>query len=70
MSITSVQIDRVLAAVDAATDEMVDFTSELVRIPTVNPPGDAYDVCAHVIGRRLDACGFAVEYLAAEARAT
>ncbi len=69
MSTKSLRIDRVFAVIDAATDEMVDFTSELIRVPTVNPPGDAYDECAHVIGRRLDACGFAVEYLAAEGRA-
>ncbi len=62
-------MDRVFAAIDAATDEMVDFTCELIRVPTVNPPGDAYEECAHVIGRRLAACGFAVEYLAAEGRA-
>ena len=29
-------IDRVFAAVDAAADEIVDFTSELIRIPTVS----------------------------------
>ncbi len=45
---------------------MVDFTSEMIRIPTVNPPGDAYEECAHFIGRRLEQCDFAVEYLAAE----
>ncbi len=58
--------DRVFAAIDAATDEMVDFTSEMIKIPTVNPPGDVYEDCARFIGRRLDQCGFEVEYLAAE----
>lgn len=58
--------DRVLTAVDAAADEVVAFTSELIRIPTVNPPGDAYEECAHMIGDRLAACGFEVEYHAAE----
>ncbi len=69
MATKSVLTDRVFAAIDAASDEMVDFTCELIRVPTVNPPGDAYEECAHVIGRRLAACGFAVEYLAAEGRA-
>src|ERR687887_35666 len=32
--------DRILAEVDRAADEIVAFTSDLVRIPTVNPPGD------------------------------
>ena len=32
--------DRVLAAVDTLADEAVAFTSDLIRMPTVNPPGD------------------------------
>ena len=60
--------DRVLAAVDDAADEAVAFASELIRIPTVNPPGDLYDDCARVIGARLQACRFEVEYHAAEGR--
>ncbi len=55
-------IDRVLAEVDRARDEIVDFTRDLIRIPTVNPPGEAYDVCARAIGARLEQFGFAVEY--------
>lgn len=61
-------IDRVLAAVDAAAGEIVDFTSALIRVPTVNPPGEAYDDCARLIGARLAACGFEVEYVTAEGR--
>lgn len=61
-------VDCVLAAVDAAADEMVAFTSELIRVPTVNPPGEAYEACARLIGDRLAAGGFEVEYLAAEGR--
>ena len=60
--------DRVLAAVDAAADEAVAFTSEMIRIPTVNPPGELYEECAQLIGARLQACGFDVEYHAAEGR--
>ena len=59
-------VDRVLAAVDAAADEAVAFTSELIRVPTVNPPGELYDDCARLIGRTLEACGFDVEYHAAD----
>jgi len=61
--------DRVLAAVDSAADEIVDFTAALVRIPTVNPPGEGYADCARLIGNKLAACDFAVEYHAAEGRA-
>lgn len=61
-------LDRVLAAVDALTDEAVSFTSDLIRIPTVNPPGELYDDCARFIGATLGAFDFEVEYHAAEGR--
>jgi succinyl-diaminopimelate desuccinylase len=53
----------VLATIAARRDELVALTQELVRIPTTNPPGDAYRDCAEVIGRRLARRGFAVEYV-------
>lgn len=61
-------VDRVLAAVDELADEVVDFTRELVRIPTVNPPGELYEECARAIGARLERFGFETEYLEAEGR--
>ncbi|PYR89014.1 MAG: succinyl-diaminopimelate desuccinylase [Acidobacteria bacterium] len=61
-------IDRVLAAVDDAADEAVAFAADLVRVPTVNPPGELYDDCARLIGRMLGSCGFELEYHAAEGR--
>ncbi|HSJ08408.1 MAG TPA: acetylornithine deacetylase/succinyl-diaminopimelate desuccinylase family protein [Longimicrobiales bacterium] len=60
--------DRVMRTVTELTDEMVDFTAELVRIPTVNPPGECYEDCARAIGARLERFGFGVEYIAAEGR--
>jgi succinyl-diaminopimelate desuccinylase len=60
--------ERVLSAVDAAADELVDFTRELVRMPTVNPPGEGYADCAQLIGRRLAAFGFETRYFPAEGR--
>ena len=60
--------DRVLATIDAAAAEIVAFTSELIRIPTINPPGERYPECAEAIGRRLKACGFDVAYHPAEGR--
>jgi succinyl-diaminopimelate desuccinylase len=60
--------DRVLAAIDTLTDEAVAFTADLIRMPTVNPPGEMYEDCARLIGTRLAAFGFEVEYHAAEGR--
>jgi succinyl-diaminopimelate desuccinylase len=61
-------VDRVLAAVDAAADEAVAFAADMIRIPTVNPPGELYEECARLIGAQLGSCGFEVEYHAAEGR--
>ena len=58
--------DTLLRAVEEIADEAVSFAAEMVRIPTVNPPGEAYDHCARVIGERLSRGGFEVEYLDAE----
>src|SRR4051812_10942195 len=47
---------------------MVAFTADLVRIPSVNPPGEEYEACAHWLGDSLARRGFAIEYVAAEGR--
>ena len=61
-------IDRVLSAVEASRDELVEFTRALIRLPTINPPGEMYEPCARVLGDRLERFGFEVEYHAAEGR--
>lgn len=45
---------------------MLVFAQELIRIPTVNPPGDCYAPCARVIGDALGADGLTVEYFQAD----
>ena len=61
-------VDRVIAEVDRAADEIVDFAARLVRIPTVNPPGEEYEACANVIGDQLRAHGADVQLLPAIGR--
>jgi len=58
--------DALLARIDAKRDELVALTQALVRIPTINPPGDAYEACARVLGERLRKRGFAIEYIRAD----
>ncbi len=62
-------IERILSEVDRAADEIVQFTADLVRIPTVNPPGEAYDACARFLGEYFERRALGVEYIAAEGRA-
>ena len=62
------QIDRVIAEVDRAAEELVELTRALVRIPTVNPPGEEYAACAAFLGETLARGGFDVEYVAADGR--
>ncbi len=57
-----------LAAASDVTEEALDFAAALVRIPTVNPPGEAYDEAARLIAERLERVGFAVQVLPAEGR--
>ncbi len=57
--------DSLLQRITAKRDEVVALTQDLIRIPTVNPPGDAYEACARLLGERLKKRGFAVEYLRA-----
>jgi succinyl-diaminopimelate desuccinylase len=59
-------IDRIVGEVDRAADEIVQFTRDLVRIPTVNPPGDDYDACARFLGEHLARHHFDVEYIVAD----
>ena len=54
--------DEVLRRVEEATDELVDFTRRLIRIPTVNPPGNCYREAAELIGEELGRHGFDVAY--------
>lgn len=58
-------VERLFARIEARRDDLVALARDLVRIPTVNPPGDAYAVCADAIGERLRGRGFRVELLRA-----
>jgi succinyl-diaminopimelate desuccinylase len=58
--------DSLLKRIESKREEVVALTQALVRIPTINPPGDAYEACARLLGERLKKRGFAVEYIRAE----
>ena len=45
--------EALFKTIDERRDELVELTRALIRIPTVNPPGEAYRACAEFIGQRL-----------------
>jgi len=62
----SIQEEQIIRAAESVLDEAVEFTREMIRIPTVNPPGDFYEDGARCIGRWLEKAGFTAEYITAE----
>ncbi|HWF78599.1 MAG TPA: acetylornithine deacetylase/succinyl-diaminopimelate desuccinylase family protein [Caulobacteraceae bacterium] len=68
MPVTMAGLDEaaLLAEIEAREGELVELTRQLIRIPSVNPPGEYYRDCAELIGRRLERRGFATQYVRAE----
>lgn len=58
--------DRVSRSVEEIADEMIAFLQDLIRVPTVNPPGDSYVAGAELIGGQLKKFGYQTHYIAAE----
>jgi succinyl-diaminopimelate desuccinylase len=58
--------DWIVEVIDERREELVDLTRQLIRYPTINPPGEAYRPCAEFIGQRLKARGFTIDYVRAE----
>jgi succinyl-diaminopimelate desuccinylase len=60
---------KVVARVDELTDEMIEWLRNLVRIPTINPPGAHYGHCAAFIGEKYREFGYEVSFIEATGRA-
>ena len=57
-------MDKALAkSVENHRSELVDLTVDLIRFPTINPPGEAYTPCAEFIARRMHKSGFEVKLI-------
>ena len=57
--------DRLDEAVTARRDDLIALTQDLIRIPTLNPPGDNYLEICEYLDRRLAAQGFQTELVRA-----
>jgi succinyl-diaminopimelate desuccinylase len=65
-SMANVTDKRVSDAVAVRRDDLVALTQDLIRIPTLNPPGRNYrEICSY-LAERLGKAGFAVEMIRAE----
>jgi len=59
---------KVVSRVDELADEMIEWLRDLVRIPTINPPGENYRDCAHSIGDKLAEFGYDTSFIEANGR--
>jgi succinyl-diaminopimelate desuccinylase len=57
------QKEAISHAAESLLDEATAFLQGMLRIPTVNPPGQAYPECAHFIGQHLHVLGYSIEYV-------
>ncbi|TKT79110.1 acetylornithine deacetylase/succinyl-diaminopimelate desuccinylase family protein [Aquamicrobium sp. LC103] len=55
--------EELYRAIDGRREDLVALTVDLIRFPTVNPPGEAYTPCAEYIARRLKARGFETQLI-------
>lgn len=53
----------ITGSIDAAAHDIVEFASELIAVPTENPPGAEYEACSERIAERLARLGLAVDVL-------
>lgn len=50
-------------AISGRNGDLVELCRDLIRFPTVNPPGEAYAPCAEYVGERLRRSGFQIVYV-------
>ena len=58
--------DRLIKEINARRDALIELTQQLIRIPTLNPPGDKYREICTFLGERLGKSGFQIELIRAE----
>ncbi|MBC6441862.1 MAG: acetylornithine deacetylase/succinyl-diaminopimelate desuccinylase family protein [Rhodobacteraceae bacterium] len=57
--------DALTAAIARRRDDLITLTQDLIRMPTINPPGHRYGEICEYLDRRLHRSGFASEYIRA-----
>jgi len=59
------QQDRLMQEIEARRDDLTALCQDLIRIPTLNPPGDNYRAICEFLERRLTKSGFECEFIRA-----
>ena len=57
--------DALAQAIDARRDDLIALTQDLIRMPTLNPPGRDYRMICEYLDERLRASGFQTELIRA-----
>ena len=57
--------DELETAIAARRDDLIALTQDLIRIPTLNPPGQNYREICDYLKQRLEAAGFTVDLIRA-----
>ena len=55
--------EKLRRAIDRRRDDLVALTRDLIRFPTINPPGEAYTPCAEYLAKRLQKSGFETQLI-------
>ncbi len=58
--------DKLSRAIEKRRDDLITLTRELIRFPTINPPGEAYTPCAEYLAQRLQKFGFETQLIRGE----
>jgi succinyl-diaminopimelate desuccinylase len=59
------RLEAVLQRIEQKRDELIALTQDLIRIPTLNPPGECYRLICEYLERRLQGAGFECELVRA-----
>ncbi len=59
-------LEAISRRIDSHRDDLVSLTQQLIRIPTLNPPGEAYRECCEHLAQRLTPQGFEATFVRAE----
>ncbi len=65
MTATETRHVQLMDRIDARRDDLVSLTQDLIRIPTLNPPGDCYREICEYLDRRLSSQGFSTQFVRA-----